>query len=345
MKVFGKYSRRFILSVALGVLVFLVLSIYADYKETARSFTRFHWYLTLPILALALGNYLTRFLKWQMYLRYLEVNLPLFTSLRIFLAGLAMSVTPGKLGEVLKSYLLKVEKGISIARSSPIVVADRLTDFIALIIICIFGVVIYHFDYMMLAVAAALSLVFITIISSRRLSLAIIGVFERLPFIGKFAHKVEEFYLSTALLISFKPLIIATFISVIAWFCECLGFYITVGGFKEGSLMLGVFEASFIYAASTIAGAITMLPGGIGLTETSMTGLLVTKGMAESTAVASTFIIRACTLWFAVLVGVIALLLTKQSADEMILDVEDKTVTHPNREDDLIGDTKRGGDR
>jgi uncharacterized protein (TIRG00374 family) len=50
-----------------------------------------------------------------------------------------------------------------------------------------------------------------------------------------------------------------------------------------------------------------MLPGGLGLTEGSLTFLLVEKHVSTDIAVATTFIIRVVTLWFAVLVGIVSL--------------------------------------
>ena len=50
-----------------------------------------------------------------------------------------------------------------------------------------------------------------------------------------------------------------------------------------------------------------MLPGGLGVTEGSLTFLLVQKQVATDVAVATTFLIRVVTLWFAVLVGIISL--------------------------------------
>ena len=49
-----------------------------------------------------------------------------------------------------------------------------------------------------------------------------------------------------------------------------------------------------------------MLPGGLGATEASLTGLLVLLNIPKDISVASTFIIRVATLWFAVLLGIIA---------------------------------------
>ena len=58
---------------------------------------------------------------------------------------------------------------------------------------------------------------------------------------------------------------------------------------------------------ATIFGAVTMLPGGLGVTEGSMTGLLVLLGkMQKAPAFAATMLVRVCTLWFGVTIGVVA---------------------------------------
>jgi uncharacterized protein (TIRG00374 family) len=64
-----------------------------------------------------------------------------------------------------------------------------------------------------------------------------------------------------------------------------------------------VLPATFIYSFATLFGAATLLPGGLGTTEGSLSGLLVLRGVPLPDAVAATFVIRACTLWFAVALG------------------------------------------
>jgi uncharacterized protein (TIRG00374 family) len=93
-------------------------------------------------------------------------------------------------------------------------------------------------------------------------------------------------------------------VSALSWSFECLGFYIVL---KSYSTNLSFSLATFIYSFSTIAGAISMLPGGLGLTEGSMTGLLVLNKVQKDVAVAVTIIIRFATLWFAVVLGLISL--------------------------------------
>jgi uncharacterized protein (TIRG00374 family) len=95
-------------------------------------------------------------------------------------------------------------------------------------------------------------------------------------------------------------------LSTAAWFFECLGYHIILSNFGAE---LGLFWASFSYAFATIVGAITMMPGGLGATEGSLTFLVIQEGFSKEIAVASTFIVRVVTLWFAVLIGVISVTL------------------------------------
>ena len=100
---FARLKRRLLLFFGAGALVFLGLSVYADIGGLSEAFGRFGLE-TVPIaLGLALLNYFLRFLRWHAYLRMLKVPLKPKDSLIIFLTGLVLSVTPGKVGEFLKA--------------------------------------------------------------------------------------------------------------------------------------------------------------------------------------------------------------------------------------------------
>jgi uncharacterized protein (TIRG00374 family) len=66
--------------------------------------------------------------------------------------------------------------------------------------------------------------------------------------------------------------------------------------------------AIFVCALSMLAGALSFLPGGLGGAEAVMVSLLVLKCMSMPAAIAATVFIRLATLWFAVLIGLVALI-------------------------------------
>jgi uncharacterized protein (TIRG00374 family) len=103
-------------------------------------------------------------------------------------------------------------------------------------------------------------------------------------------------------------LLIGTAVAVVAWGLECAALHIILLGL--GGDLLTWYASTFAYSASTIAGAVAMMPGGLGVTEASMTGLLQALGddrMTPAVATAATILVRIATLWYAVAIGVAAL--------------------------------------
>src|SRR5262245_21563385 len=104
------------------------------------SLARFEWLAFAAALGLSCVNYWLRFQKWQYYLRRLGISgIPALDSLLVFLSGFVLTVTPGKLGEVFKSVVLAKTHGVPVARTAPIVIADRLIDVIGIVLLILLG--------------------------------------------------------------------------------------------------------------------------------------------------------------------------------------------------------------
>jgi uncharacterized protein (TIRG00374 family) len=298
----SNWRKKVFLSLGFGALVFIALTIYADLDDLIAAFGQFNWAWAPVILACTLVNYVFRYWKWEYYTTTLKINPPRRENLIIFFTAFTMAVTPGKFGEVLKSYLLKRVNATPIRVSAPIVVAERLTDFIGLVILLIIGA--YVFDISRIAVIAfAVFFSLLTVLLAwRRGSLALIEFFGKLPMLNRYLEHAHSAYESMYVMLRPRPLFIAVVLSVVAWFFECFGYWIVLHVFEAPPTVL---KATFIYAFSTVVGAVSMLPGGLGTTEGSLTGLAQLAGASQDVAVASTVIIRSATLWFAVLIGIV----------------------------------------
>jgi uncharacterized protein (TIRG00374 family) len=294
------FSKRFYLFLGLGVAVFLGLSFYGNRRAVGQAFRGFAYAYLPLILFLAFMNYLTRFLRWEIYLRHIGVKVPRRESFRVFMSGLLMTVTPGKMGELLKSYLLKERHGIPVSRSGPVVLAERFTDLLAVYLLTLLGGVSFAIGsrlmwlgLFVLAVVWA-PLVYPPLFYSalRRLRAFSLGRRLERPLTDAF-HTLHD-------LMGIRLLVVATLLAAAAWFFECLAFQWVFFGLGTE---MGLFPAVFIYAFSTLAGALSMLPGGIGAAEGSMTSLLLWLKVPKAQAATATIIIRVCTVWFAVFLG------------------------------------------
>jgi uncharacterized protein (TIRG00374 family) len=321
---------------ALAIIVMTAVALYGDLPKMIAAMAHFRWTLLPVILGLTLYNYAWRFVKWQYYLKRLDIHIAWLTSLLIFLSGLSMAITPGKVGELLKSYLLKRSKGEPISRTSPIIMSERLTDGIAMIVLAGFGLVLYRFGMVFLLAVLACVLAVIAIIQNRRLSLALLRIGERLPVISRFAHLIRSFYESTYTLLQWRPFLLAIAIGVISWTGECAALYFVFGGLGLGFGLDIFIKSMFILAVSSLVGSISGLPGGLGTADGSMLGLtrlLVTPSATLGSA--AVLLIRLCTLWFGLAVGAIALLLYRsiQHADILTEQAEQGRSLHEDGSD------------
>src|SRR5947207_9021274 len=157
-----------VFSFVLAFVVITAIALYADVPRVLGALASFRWQYLPLILGLTLFNYFCRFFKWQYYLKRLDVKISWIKSLLIFLSGLSMAITPGKVGELLKSYLLKRTTGEPISRTSPIIMAERLTDGIAMIALASTGLVLYRYGWELLLALLVCVLAGVLVIQNRR---------------------------------------------------------------------------------------------------------------------------------------------------------------------------------
>jgi len=297
------------LSLILAFVVMIAIALYGDLPRMVVTLANFRWGFLPLILGLTLFNYLGRFIKWQYYLRRLGLALSWKKSLLIFLSGLSMAITPGKIGELLKSYLLKRSTGAAISRTSPIIVAERLTDGLAMLGLSTIGLVLYRFSWVLLLGLLIITLAGILLIQNRTLSLALLRFGEQLPIVSRIAHLARTFYESSFVLLQWRPLLLATALGLISWAGECGALYFVYTGLGTPASVDLFIKATFILAISSLIGSVSGLPGGLGTADGSMLGL--TRFLVSSSASlgsAATLLIRFCTLWFGLLIGAGALL-------------------------------------
>jgi glycosyltransferase 2 family protein len=318
-----KIRNRVFLSIAVAALIYLTFMVYVDSEKVIKSFEKFNWYLLPILLLLSLGNYISRFFKWQYYLNIIDVKLHKLDSLSVFMSGLIMSVTPGKMGELLKSYLVKQVNGTSISKTAPIVLAERATDFLSLTILALAGAYFYDYGKNIIIIIGAIILAGLIILSNKKLFNKIISLISNIGFISRHTLKITTAHDSSSKLLSITPLLLMTLLSIISWGFECFGYYLILTNFE---IKIDVLWAFFSYSFATIVGALSMLPGGLGVTEGSLTLMLVQKGLSEHSAFAATFIVRAVTLWFAVLIGAISVLFYQKRFGKIVIESENVTV-------------------
>jgi glycosyltransferase 2 family protein len=254
---------------------------------------------------LSLGNYLLRVVRWQMYLRRLGHRLPWRFVALTFMAGFAFTLSPGKLGEMVRARYYQ-PLGIPISQITGAFFIERLLDLLVMILLAVVVLADLRDYQSFLWVAVALVvglLVGVAVVPWPQVSVNLNKrqQHDAAPAWVKAAAGVAHMFASARVFLSPGLLIVGLGLGLVAWGIEAIGLKLVADVLVPGQL--SVAGAMGCYAIAIIVGALSFLPGGLGSTEAVMAGLLVARGFAKPQAILLTLICRLLTLWLAVLIG------------------------------------------
>ncbi len=301
----GIVSARLIRSVLLfavaGIILYAAATLATDYKAIVTSLRQFPIRTLLLVLVLVVFGWLLRGWRFYYYLRRIGKSVPLTYSLKAFLAGFALTGTPAKVGEAVKGVFLKEDYGISVTRVVGIVMVERLMDLWGVLLLGSFSLLLFSHWRSLFLLCTGIVIAGGIFICMERVYRPILEWIGKFSLLSWFSAKILKILLTGRDLMTPRIFLVGLVVSTVAWGMESLSMYLILAGLHLPSSLL---EANFVYCFSTIVGALSMLPGGIGGTEAGMMGLLGFMGISYTKGLPAVILIRLCTLWLAVLVGI-----------------------------------------
>lgn len=257
------------------------------------------WNLVLGAAMLSLANYALRSVRWRQYLARLGFPFPLgFTSLT-YVAGFAFTVSPGKVGEMVRAHYYN-RRGVPLPLVGGAFCVERLLDMLAMTVLAALILAAaprYHAAIWTATLLVAAALAMLALLPWGAVAEELEG---RLPLgaLTRLGASVARALAAGRSLLRPRVLLIGFLIGLAAWGLEGLGLYLLASIFPAAHISPAV--AIGIYAVAVLVGAISFIPGGLGGTEAVMTALLVTKGYPVGDALLVTVACRLVTLWLAV---------------------------------------------
>ena len=298
-----RHKDVMLLSGLVGLVIIGVIALAAatGWQETIEQIRKLTLWQVLVLLILSLANYLFRGLRWHLYARRLGLPTRLVQDIRHFIAGFAMSVTPGRVGELVRMRWLKRETGWSFERTAPLALMDRASDLVAMALILALGVTFSAagikgaLPVTVLALGAAYVATRPRLLSNMAGGLyRIIGRWPRLFARMRRAARSLGRFTSPAILVP------ATALGLIGWLAEGYAFHLLLVWMGAD---IGFWAAIAIFIFATLAGGLTGAPGGVGGAEAAMVALLLLQNVPLEVALPATLIIRVTTLWFGIAIG------------------------------------------
>jgi len=300
-----KFNKKFLIILIGSIIVYSLFLILSDFSKLSEEILDFEiMYLPLILILVPLG-WLALYFRWTILVKNSGYILPHKKNFQIFLSGFPLSITPGKVGELLKCELLKENFNIPRKITAPIILVERLYNGVGIVIISSLG--IWYFDFsgtVILIASCALIGIFIAL-RSKSLFSSLINKTSKIKYLSKFSDSFSDSYEVINHSIKPKIFIISSLLSAIYWILESVAVYFVFKSF--GIDFLELYNVVLAYTSSIILGVASFVPGGIGVSEGTLISLLSIHGLSLSTAITLTLFIRMFTLWYSVFVGFIAL--------------------------------------
>ena len=264
---------------------------------------------TIPVIVLLVtSGWFVLFFRWYLLLRSAKIFIPTKDSFLIFMSGVALTIIPGKVGELVKSQLLKTKFGIARSKTVPIVILEQFYTALGIVTLSFFG--IWYFElgvYVFGFFAAVLVFVFV-LLSSRNTFNKIASLLEKRKFTSKFVEPLSSSYDAIKNGIRGPITLYASSLSILFWLIEAISIYFIL-------LAFGVETIEFIaiistYTTSVMLGILSFLPIGIGVVEGTLASFFTIYGIDVSLALTIVIVIRLFTRWYGVSFGFIALKLS-----------------------------------
>lgn len=262
----------------------------------------------LPLLmGVSLATYGVRFARWRSLLARVGHEIPAGRGFLAYLSGFAFTATPGKVGELLRiRYHLPL--GVPTSQVVAAFVFERVLDLVVVLGLAALSIRDLH---LMVPTATFVVLCLVIVAIPGCYPAVLAGVKTRLSHwhlmrAARLASILGDAFAECRVWFTMRDLLPGLLCGAVAWGATALAFFhLTV---QLGITGLDGRDALALYPMAMLAGAASLLPGGIGSTEVALVALLTGAGAALPAAVLAAVGIRLATLWFAIACGLMAVI-------------------------------------
>ena len=289
-------KKGIVISALLALLAFSTVGIWGDIFSAWDAIKGFSWWLIPLIAFFGFMNDMIKFLRWELYLKKMEIQIPLKQSLVIFISGLSMSATPGKVGMLIKSQMIKGLSGRSFLSSTPVIAAELYMDLLGLSFISLLAVGLFSKGIWVAMILCALPLLgLIQGVADR-----VIDLLARIPRLSDRAQEMRTAVDDMFGLFGMRTLGLAFAITLVAWTSEGVALHLILAGL---GFHMDILTATAVFGFSTLVGVLALLPGGLIVTDAGLMGLITHTGIPATPAALATILARVFTINLAVLIG------------------------------------------
>ncbi len=291
----------------LGLTAFIVLVFLSSYTRVLNLFASFKWMYFGVAVALNFVHHSLRFLNLSISLNLSGIRrVPLKKRMVFYISSSALTAADPKSNESYRSVWLSKACGIPLIRIDSIFLIDQLSDGLSILALATLGILAYPAFWPLFAVMLGLFILSIVFLQIKPAGEGLLDAGEKLPLLRLYSRQLRQCLEGNERLFRTFPMTISLLLNVLAWIALAAAlFFILVGFGLTANLTLAAI-ACLVLAFSIMIGFFSTVPGGLGVIELALAGLLTfLLGFQPELAVTATILFRMSTFWISLLFGIL----------------------------------------
>ncbi len=299
-----KQINKIILSIIVIVSFYVILTIMSDISKIKQNFNDIQINYLIPIIGTYVLVMFVSSIRQKFLLNKLGLKISTKDSFLLSVAGLSMIITPLGSGQLIKTYYMKKKYGYQLSQTFPLLIIERFSDLLTVSLLVLFSLLIYYSEISLIISIVSFTIlgVFIFTLSNKQSFNMIKKILQKIPFVSKLLDETNGIDDNIKNLLKFRIITISLIITSVGVSLESIVIYLSFNAFN---IEIPFLETAQIFYTSIIGGALSLIPGGIGITEVGFVGLLIQKDIARDIGTSLIIFIRMATIWFATILGFI----------------------------------------
>lgn len=292
------------------ISVVIVVLLIGDFQEFRDAWYNLHWKYLVLLALLAALNHAIRYWRWEILLKYVSaVSFRRISAVILFCAGSLLIFTPGRAGEIAKSVYAREFFGIPISKSLTVLIAERLSDVLVMALLASMGLFLIG-EAPSLSIAGIIVFIILAIVILRTSILTRLAGWKVLSFMknsgaGEFLNQAHAAQMSLLTGLRLAPNLALGFS---AWLIEVTIFFLALSAFGTGTSYSLFLLALAAFPLASLAGSLSFLPGGLGVTEGGLVALgVLVGGLSKETVILAALFTRLAISGVIILAGTMSL--------------------------------------
>jgi uncharacterized protein (TIRG00374 family) len=294
---------RHVATALIGIGAIVAVVLFLNPSRVGSALGHFRLILILPILVLSVVVYLLQGVRWHFLLRDVGTHLRMRDTLLVNMAGQTITALV-PLGDLTRAAFASAATGTDFGTAAATVTVQELSYTLVLILAALPAILALGYGLAAVVPVALGIAAIVVVLTVSPIFCRAHALIARIPLLNRLLPAIDDLQAQTVVLLHRPDALALTILDAARVVVAVTAFWLVLAGLHPG--YIGWWQAAFVLTLSTLGGAVSLLPGGVGANEATVAALLIFLGVDYGSAGAAAIIQRGLMTGLSLVLGLTA---------------------------------------